>query len=336
MLELREASRSLRQEPILVRTSLDISPATPTAFLGFQGAPQREALLRLLAGMDRPQGGSIRLNGQDVAQVRRQKGRIVRVDSDGAKPSRQRVGKLIGQETAARVRLSGRLDAAVSALDLDQRMRLAVGMARSGRPSLILLDAPGQGLAEEVRARFLDDLKSMLSDTGAVVILAAVAPEEARGLGGDVAILHRGVLVQSGPAANVFAHPANLTAALATSHPVLNTLAMNALEGRGLLADGSSFQPPDGLVLPMEGPCTLAFRPDDTTLERAGTSCLRFVVRAVGEESVAGRRFMRVTFAGANWLAPQLAAGPPAGMVLNAFVDRSRLMMFDSEGRALR
>jgi ABC-type sugar transport system ATPase subunit len=148
-------------------------------------------------------------------------------------------------------------------------------------------------------------------------------------------VLDRGRMVQMGPAAEVFAHPANLTVALATSHPVLNTLTMTAREGQGVLADGSIFQPPEGLVLPSAGGCTLAFRPDDTGLERRGASCLRFVVRAVGAEALGGRRFVRVSFAGAAWLTPQPVAAPPAGMVLNAFVDRSCLMVFDSEGKAV-
>jgi hypothetical protein len=44
---------------------------------------------------------------------------------------------------------------------------------------------------------------------------------------------------------------------------------------------------------------------------------------------------MRVSFAGTTWLTPQLAAQPPAGAVLNAFVDRGKLMTFDASGRSV-
>ena len=335
MLELRDVSRSLGREPILTGARLDIPPNAPVAILGLGPASQRDTLLKLLSGAERPQSGSIRLNGKDVAHVRRERGRIVRVGPGGAKLTGQRVGKLIGREAAERVRLGARLDAAVNALDLDQRIRLAIALARAGRPSLILLDAPGQELSLEIRERFLVDLKLMLADTSAVVVLTASTADEARGLGGDVVVLHRGHILQTGSAADVFARPANLAAALATSHPALNTLVMMAREGCGVLADGSSFQPPDGMALPAEGACTLAFRPDDTMLERASASCLRFIVLAAGEESVAGRRFVRMTFAGSSWLTPQPAAAPPAGMVLNVFVDRARLMVFDAGGKAM-
>src|SRR5262245_23057118 len=87
MLELKDVSRSSGRDPILARTSLNIAPEVPTAFLGLL-APQREALLRLLSGMDRPQTGSIRLNGQDVGRAR---SRIVRLSPGGVSPSGRRL-----------------------------------------------------------------------------------------------------------------------------------------------------------------------------------------------------------------------------------------------------
>lgn len=79
----------------------------------------------------------------------------------------------------------------------------------------------------------------------------------------------------------------------------------------------------------------MAFHPDEMTLERAGAGCLRFIVRAAGEEMIGGRRFVRVTFADASWLTPQPALAPHAGAILNAFVERSRLMAFDASGKAI-
>jgi glycerol transport system ATP-binding protein len=334
MLELKEVSRSSGRDPILNRTSLQIQPDVPAAILGLP-ALQREALLRLLAGTDLPQAGSVRLDGKDLARVRREKGRIVCIGPAGAKPSGRRVGRLIGRDAADRSGLGSKLDAKVSDLDLDQRLRLAIAVAREGRPAMVLLNAPGAELEFEVRKRFLADLEPMLTGTGGVVVLVAGAADEAWGLGGLVVVLDQGRVVQSGPVADVFAHPATLAAALATSYPALNRIAMTARDGAGLLQDGSTFQPPVGMVLPEQGPCTLAFRPEDACLERQGAGCQRFIVRAAGEERVAGRRFMRVTFAGASWLAPSPVAPPPAGAVLNAFVDRTRLMVFQSEGRAV-
>lgn len=333
MLVLRDVTRSLGRDPILAQTNLDFPDDTPTAVLGLS-ASQRDAFLKLLAGADKPQKGSVRLAGEDIAQARRDRRRIVRIGPGGEKVSGQRVGKLIGQDAASRVRLAGKLDAKVAELDLDQRLRLSIAVARSGKPSLILLDAPGADLGREIRARFVADLKPMLAETGAVVVLAAGSAEEAHGLGGRVVVLDQGRVLQSGLAEDVFTRPVSLRAALVTSHPALNTLAMTERDGLGVLSDGSTFHPPEGVRLP-GGPCTLAFRPDDTSLERQGAGCLRFVVRAAGEESLGGRRYVRIAFAGASWLSPQPTSSPPPGMMLNAFVDRARLMVFDGDGKAV-
>ena len=333
MLVLRDVTRSLGRDPILAETSLDFPQDTPTAVLGLS-ASQRDAFLKLLAGADKPQKGSVRLAGEDIAQARRGRRRIVRVGPSGEKVSGQRVGKLIGQDGASRVRLAGKLEAKVADLDLDQRLRLSIAVARSGEPSLILLDAPSSELGREMRARFIADLKPMLAETGAVVVIAAGSADEAHGLGGRVVVLDQGRVLQAGLAEDVFTRPVNLRVALATSHPALNTLAMTERDGLGVLSDGSTFHPPEGVRLP-RGRCTLAFRPDDTSLERQGAGCLRFVVRAAGEESLGGRRYVRIAFAGASWLSPQPTSSPPPGMMLNAFVDRTRLMVFDGDGKAV-
>jgi ABC-type sugar transport system ATPase subunit len=332
MLELRDVSRAHGRDPVLVRASLDFPSDMPTAVLGLS-PPARDTLLRLLSGADRPRTGSIRLGGTDVSRARKERGRIVRVGASGLKASGQKLRKIIGAETAARVGLAGTLEARLDGLDPSERMRAAIGAAREARPALILLDSPAAQLAGDARTRFIAGLAAMLAETGAVVVLAAGLPDEAQGLGGHTVVLDRGQVLQQGASAEVFAQPVSLAVALATSHPALNTLGMTAREGQGVLPDGSTFQPPESLPFPSTGACTLAFRPDDASLERQSQGCLRFVVRAAGEEIVSGRRFARLRFAGSDWLAPLPAEAPPAGMMMNAFVDRARLMVFDESGK---
>lgn len=311
MLELKDVSRAAGREQVLDRASLVMSRETPTAIVGLT-AYERSVLARVLSGQDKPQSGSIRLNGKDIAQARREKGRVVLVGGEAQKKNKP--GKGPGRE---------------------QQLRATIAKARSDRAALIILDAPATDLGLEGRENFIGDLKAMCESAGAVVVLLAGDADEALALGGQVVVLERGLVVQTGPAADVFAHPANLTAAIATSFPKLNTIAMKARDGRGVLADGSSFQPPEQLRLPEEGACTVAFHPDDMTLERAGAGCLRFIVRAAGDEIIGGRRFVRVTFAGSDWLTPQSELQPHAGAILNAFVERSRLMAFDASGKAI-
>jgi glycerol transport system ATP-binding protein len=347
MLELRSVSRSTGRETILERATLAFARDAPTTVLGLSPTG-RKAFLRLLSGADRPQAGSIRLDGREL-------GRSLRADRDftwisrGGVPSSSRsVGQMLTASAgrragdagiaslADRVRLGGKLDAKVRDLDLDQRLRLAIACARGGRPTLILLEAPFVDLGHELRMRLLADVAGMLTEAGAVVVLAAATPDEATAMGGTTVILANGRVVQAGPTDEVFAHPRDLRAAVATSHPLLNTLVMTLADGICRLTDGATFAAPQELGLPQAGRCTLAFRPDDLHLARRSDHALRFVVRAAGEETVVGRRYARVTFADATWLAPQTGAASSSGMVLNGFVDRDCLMVFDEQGLSIR
>lgn len=335
MLELRQASRSLGRDPLLLDVDLTCSRDAPTSLLGLSAAG-RELTLRLLSGAEKLKGGEIKLGGRDISQARRGKAQIALVGSGGMTKSGQKVGKILDAGMAGRVGLSGRLSAPVSQLDADERVRLAIGKAMQDQPALLLLDAPCSGMTPEQRGRFVVELGQMVAGARGVVVLLAGGADEAMGLGGRAVVLGEGRVQQAGPLVDVFERPINLASAVATAWPSLNTLAMTMEAGRGRLADGSSLTPPQGVNLPASGPCVLAFRPDDSTMTRETPGCVRFVVRAVGEQKVSARTYKKLGFAGHTWLSPLVAAEPPpAGAVLNLFVDRGKVLVFDGEGAAI-
>jgi glycerol transport system ATP-binding protein len=349
MLELREVSRTVAREALLTAASVSFTPGTPTAILGLSPGG-RTAFVRLLAGVDRPDVGTILLDGRDIGQVRRSPGQIALMEPTGAKPSGRTARKMLADagrraagsraEAGGRISrlvsaagLDSKLDATVKSLDSADRIRLALVAACAGQPRLLLIDAPSQALPEDARAVAIEDIARVLAETEAVVIVMATA-EEAIGLGGRVIVLDRGRVAQQGAAAEVFANPNSLTVALATSRPVMNTLDLDMRGETGRLKDGSTFHAPPGLALPHEGACTLAFRPEHVRLQRGGESCVRFVTRVVGEETIAGGRYARLAFADASWLTPLSGGIFPVGVILNAFVECEKLLVFDAAGRA--
>lgn len=334
MLGLSNLSRSANGESVLVNVSLDIAPGRPTAIVGLSRAG-RDAVARLLTGVDKPQGGAVKLGGADIGRARKEKGRIQRVGPAVPAASSQRVGKLIGAEAAAGAGLSARLHSRLSELTADQRMRLSIAQALAARPSLLVLDGPAGGLPSSAHDDFAEHIGEMVAGSSAVVVLLASGAHEALGLRGDIVVLDGGMIVQAGPAADVSAHPVNFASAVATSWPTLNTLPMIMRDGRCQLTDGSSLQIPDGMPTPPEGACTLAFHPEDATLERASPGCMRFVVRSVAEEVRGEHRFLNVGFAKQAWMCPLATAAPHAGTLMNAFVDRSHILVFDAAGRAI-
>ncbi len=331
MLELSEVSLAAGGGPVLARASLAVPAGRPTAISGL-GAGGREALARLIAGTGKAEAGSVRLNGTDIDRTRKEKGRIARLTPGGVMSSGQKVGKLIGVETARLAGLAGQLDTKVSALSVDKRVRLGLAQAIAARPLLLILEAPASGVDEAARASLIADLGTMLATYVGVAVILPASADETLGLAQDVIVLCDGGVAQRGSFAEIAAQPVCIASAAATAWPTLNTLTVMVDGERSLLPDGSRLQLPQGLPLPPAGACTLAIRPDDITLERASPGCVRFVVRGGAEETRSGRRFLRVGFGGASWLCPSPAITPHAGAVLNAFVDTSRLMIFDGQG----
>lgn len=335
MLELKQASRTLGREALLAEVDLQLAADAPTSLLGL-GAAGRELMLKLLSGSEKLRGGEIRLGGRDISQAKRAKLHIVQVGPAGAPKSGQKVGKILDVGMAGRVGLSGRLSTPVSQLNPEERVRLAIGKAMQDQPALLLLDAPASAMTAEQRSRFVGDLGQMVAGARGIVVLLAGGADEAMGMGGKTVVLSDGRVQQAGPIADVFAAPANLASAVATAWPSLNTVSMTMDGGRGRLADGTSLTPPQGISVPASGPCVLAFRPDDSTMARETPGCVRFVVRAVGEQQISARTYKRLGFAGETWLSPLVAAEPPPpGAVLNLFVDRGKVLVFDGTGAAM-
>jgi len=333
MLSLSNLSCSEKGERVLANVSLDASAGQATAIVGLSCAG-REAVARLLAGIDKPNGGAIKLGGEDIARARRSKGRILRVGPAIPAPSSHYVSKFIGTDAAACAGLSAHLNTKVRDLPPDHRMRLAIAQAVAARPALLILDAPASELPAALCDDFAEQLGELVTGANMVVVLLASAAHEALGLRGDIVVIDGGAVLQAGAAHDVSAHPANLASAVATSWPTLNTLPMTVRDGRCMLADGSRLQLPDGMPTPQDGVCTLAFHPEDSTLERASPGCVRFVVRAGAEEARGDYRFLNVTFANRQWMCPIDKSAPHPGALLNAFVDRSHLLVFDADGRA--
>ena len=334
MLELSNLSASLKGERVLLDATFNVAPGRPTAIVGLSRAG-REAVARLLTGVDKPQAGSIKLGGVDIVRARKATGSVLRVGPAVPAPSSHRLSKFISAEVATRAGLSAQLNARISELAPDQRMRFAIAKALAARPTLLILDAPAGALPASQYDDFAEHLGELVAGSNLHLLLLASAAHEALGLRGDIVVIDGGAVVQAGAASDVSAHPVNLASAVATSWPTLNTLPMTAREGRCLLSDGSRLQLPESIATPRDGACTLAFHPEDATLERASPGCVRFVVRADGEEARGGHRFLNVAFANTQWMCPLEKSAPHAGTLLNAFVDRSHLLVFDAEGRAI-
>jgi molybdate transport system ATP-binding protein len=203
-----------------IRIPLDEAPVT--VLFGPSGAG-KTTLLRLLAGLERPDAGSIEFRGAAWCDT---------VRSICLAPQQRRAGFLFQEgalfphltvrrniEFAARPGRSGAMlkrfdleelaDRLPGAISAGQRQRVALARALAADPALLLLDEPLSALDAASRTRMRRELRAMLLAAGVSSILVTHDRAEAIALGDWMAVMIDGEVRQTGPVREVFRRPAD-------------------------------------------------------------------------------------------------------------------------------
>jgi len=257
------------------------------------GATQsgKTTLMRVMAGLDAPSAGEVRVNGVSVVGVPVRERNVamvyqqfinypsLRVRDNIASPLKLRGEKNIDQrvrELAAKLHIEMFLDRYPAELSGGQQQRVALARALAKGAPLMLLDEPLVNLDYKLREELRDELSALFSVGNSTVIYATTEPGEALLLGGYTAVLDAGELLQYGPTAEVFHNPKSLRVARAFSDPPMNLLTASRTAAGVELKDGA--------VLALTLPATPS--PSFTVGMRA--SALR-VVAAPGDVSLQGQ-----------------------------------------------
>ncbi|MGH3770472.1 MAG: ATP-binding cassette domain-containing protein [Pseudonocardiaceae bacterium] len=192
------------------------------AILGPSGSG-KSLTLRMLAGLIRPTGGQVCLDGADVTAVAPEDRGFGYVPQDAALlphlPVWHQVMFGVGTEPGlaaywiGRLGLTGLEGRLPSQLSGGQRRRVAIARALARNPRLLLLDEPFTGLDTPVRDELRRELRHLQRDTAITTVIVTHDPVEAALLADEVLILDLGRLEQAGPQPVVFAHPASPAAA---------------------------------------------------------------------------------------------------------------------------
>ncbi|MBQ0946543.1 ABC transporter ATP-binding protein [Ideonella sp. 4Y16] len=253
-LTLEGISRRVGAETWLHPMDLAPRPGAVTVLLGATQAG-KTSLMRVMAGLDAPSAGRVRVDGTDVtgAPVRQRNVAMVyqqfinypsmTVFDNIASPLklagrprdevRQRV-----QALAERLHIDPFLARLPAELSGGQQQRVALARALAKQAPLMLLDEPLVNLDYKLREELREELSALFASGEATVVYATTEPAEALLLGGYTAVLDRGELLQYGPTAEVFHRPASLRVARAFSDPPMNLLAAEVAEGGAQLAGG--------------------------------------------------------------------------------------------------
>jgi len=352
VLELRNVSKQVGAEMHVSDVSLTLEHGSLNVLLG-PTLSGKTSLIRLMAGLDKPTGGSIWFDGANVTGVAPQKRNIAMVFQQFINypamsvyeniASPLRVAGLARDEIDARVRktaelmrLGPYLDRAPLSLSGGQQQRTALARAIVKNASVVLLDEPLANLDYKLREELRAELPRIFAEAGSIFVYATTEPTEALLLGGNTATLSEGRVTQFGPTIEVFRAPDDLLTARTFSDPPLNSIVLLKHGARFLLDGGVALPVPAGIVGIADGPYTIGFQPHHLSLERSSAEAVSVPARVVVTEITGSESYVHLLFADARWV--MLAPGIhdfEADRMIDVFIDPRHLMVFDQSGRAV-
>ena len=263
-LQLRAINKRFGERQVLHQLDLDVAKGECVALLGASGCGKSTAL-RLIAGLDHPDQGSIRINDAEMVDVPAERRRVgmvfqsyalfphlnvwenlelglrMRGGSAGARDERIRsvleVLQLSGQARQRPAQLSG-----------GQRQRVALARALLRDPLVYLLDEPMSNLDAQLREDLRPQLRRLMIGGEQPVVYVTHDQQEAMALADRIAVMREGCIEQIGTPRELYLQPASTYVAQFIGRPQMNLLPAK-----------------DGVIT--------GIRPDDLQLDPAGSPC---------------------------------------------------------------
>ena len=224
MLEFDQVQHAYNGTQSVNSVSFYVERGEVVSLLGPSGCG-KTTLLRLAAGLEKPRGGCIRLDGRLLS------------DSQVTIPPEQRgIGYMFqdyalfphltvlqnvtfglsnwgsgstrrGLDVLEQVGIENAADLYPHELSGGQQQRVALARALAPNPAVILLDEPYAGLDSRLRERIRDEMLHVLKAANAVALMVTHDAEEAMFMSDRIVVLRNGKVVQSGRPVNLYCQP---------------------------------------------------------------------------------------------------------------------------------
>ncbi|HEX7976763.1 MAG TPA: ABC transporter ATP-binding protein [Anaerolineales bacterium] len=284
-LVLRDLYHSYDHKPVLRGLSLGLDEGEFVSLLGPSGCG-KTTTLRLIAGFERPESGTIELDGEvlnDIPAHRRNMGMVFQsyalfphmsvLDNVAYGLRQRRLSKSAAYQAANEalelVQLHGMAQRMPDQLSGGQQQRVALARAIVIKPRLLLLDESLSALDRKLRIEMQVELRKIQREVGITTLFVTHDQEEALTLSDRVALLRDGVVVQFDTPTVIYEQPKDPFVASFLGQA-------NFIEGRieathdGLVAiqmeNGSRIEFPCATPLAAGAICTVAVRPEKITI----------------------------------------------------------------------
>lgn len=261
----------LTSTEVLRDISLNIKSGEFLVLVGPSGCG-KSTLLRILAGLEDPTSGDVKIDGKSVLRLEPRERNLAMVFQSYALyphltvranlafgltmqglPSSE-IEKRV-KEVAEILQIESMLDRRPRQLSGGQRQRVALGRALVRKTDLILFDEPLSNLDAALRAQMRYEIKRLHTLTGSTMIYVTHDQVEATTLGDRIAVLNKGRVEQIGSAREIYEQPHNRFVASFIGTPEMNFLPGNLFQR----PDQEVGVRPEDFVISEDGPVKAEF-----------------------------------------------------------------------------
>jgi multiple sugar transport system ATP-binding protein len=334
------------ERPAVNALDLAIRDGEFVVMVGPSGCGKTTAL-RMLAGLEEIDEGSIRIDGQDMVGVPSRERDIAMVFQNYALYPSKTVGenmgfalKMQGVEKGERAR---RVREAAKLLDLEdfldrkprnlsggQRQRVAMGRAIVREPKVFCMDEPLSNLDAQLRVQTRTQIAELQRRLAVTTVYVTHDQVEAMTMGDRVAVMRLGQLQQFASPTELYDKPANVFVASFIGSPSMNRFE-GTLESGGVRAAGTLLRPPDRELHAAQGHSKLVvgIRPEHVSVDGGG----ELTVKVALVEDLGSDSFVYGSLADDPQSSIIVRSGrkhPRAGEVIKVGVDTAQLHLFDA------
>ena len=346
-IEIRNIHKQFGDFQALGDVSLDIHSGELIALLGPSGCG-KTTLLRIIAGLEIADSGTILFSGEDTTHVHvreRQVGFVfqhyalfrhmtvfenvafgLRVKPRAERPSEEQIKKKV-HDLLSLVQLDWLADRYPSQLSGGQRQRIALARALAVEPKVILMDEPLSNLDALLRLEMRAELKTILAKSQASTIYVTHDQVEAMSLADRIAIMDQGVIVQCDTPIEIYRNPATTFVAGFIGNPPMNFLPAKAVQDGVYEVAGMRLAGPAGY-----SELTLGVRPEDLHVADGGLKLQADVIEPLGAHTLVTALQAQGVFRAA--LPSDLALTPK--QMLHLQPDLSRIRWYDGAGQMVK
>lgn len=223
ILQLNKIHKSFDGTEVLKGISLSVSRGEFITLLGASGCG-KTTTLRIVAGLETPDAGSVLLEGQDITTLEPNKRNVNTVFQNYALFPHMNVADNVGYglkiRKVSKSEIKERVAAALKLVQLEeygkrmpdqlsggQRQRIAIARAVVNEPKVLLLDEPLGALDLKLRRQMQLELKRLQKQLGITFIYITHDQEEAINMSDRIAVVNQGVLEQVGTPNEIYYQP---------------------------------------------------------------------------------------------------------------------------------